>query len=386
MEHGPAVVMASLAAMVTAPCRAPRAAAAICTTSLSSGRPGSCTASAAMPCTCARVGITTTCTPRSSASWAAASAAPIESGSLGSTMTSSAPVASIAARIWPVLGPAPRAALDDLGPGLGEQLDETRAGSDDHQLAPATLGALLAGARHLLGEVGDLDPAGRTGPDAGLDRGTDVVDVDVHVPEALTADHDEGVAERCQGLAERRDGVVVGVEEVHHLVRRPVLGQVTGRELGHRDRGRADLRRGRRRVLAGDRGLGRVEHHAQPTAARVDDTRLLEHGQLFRREGERLAGGVGGRVDHGSEPVVRHLGSLGGAPRDAAFATERIVPSTGSPTAEYAASVASSIPSANTEADRSSGPAWPIRRRSAPTSWLRITPELPRAPSSAPRE
>ena len=33
---------------------------------------------------------------------------------------------------------------------------------------------------------------------------------------------------------------------------------------------------------------------------------------------------------------------------DAAFATERIVPSTGSPTAEYAASVASSIPSANT--------------------------------------
>ena len=71
---------------------------------------------------------------------------------------------------------------------------------------------------------------------------------------------------------------------------------------------------------------------------------------------------------------------------DAAFATERIVPSTGSPTAEYAASVASSIPSANTAADRSSGPAWPIRRSSAPTSWLRITPELPRAPSRAPRE
>ena len=74
------------------------------------------------------------------------------------------------------------------------------------------------------------------------------------------------------------------------------------------------------------------------------------------------------------------------AAREAAFATDRIVPSTGWPTAEYAASVASPIPSENTEAERSAAPAWPIRRSSAPTSWLRITPELPRAPSSAPRE
>ena len=78
--------MASLAATVTAPWRAPRAAAVMCTTSLSSGRPGSCTASAAMPCTWARVGMTTTWMPLASASWAAASATPIESGSLGSTI------------------------------------------------------------------------------------------------------------------------------------------------------------------------------------------------------------------------------------------------------------------------------------------------------------
>ena len=51
-----------------------------------------------MPCTWARVGMTTTWMPLASASWAAASATPIESGSLGSTMTSSAPVSSIAAR------------------------------------------------------------------------------------------------------------------------------------------------------------------------------------------------------------------------------------------------------------------------------------------------
>ena len=49
-----------------------------------------------MPCTWARVGMTTTWMPFVSASWAAASATPIESGSLGSTITSGAPVASMA--------------------------------------------------------------------------------------------------------------------------------------------------------------------------------------------------------------------------------------------------------------------------------------------------
>ena len=69
----------------------------------------------------------------------------------------------------------------------------------------------------------------------------------------------------------------------------------------------------------------------------------------------------------------------------AARATLRMVPSTGRPTAAQAASAAWPMPSAKTAAERSPGPACPIRRSSAPTSWLRITPELPRAPSSAPR-
>ena len=116
-------------------------------------------------------------------------------------------------------------------PASREQVDQTRAGRDGHQLAAAALAALLAGSGDLLGEVGDLDPARATGLDAGLDRGADVVDVDVDVPEALAADHDQRVAERRQRLAQRRDRVVVGVEQVHHLVRRPALGEVTGREL-----------------------------------------------------------------------------------------------------------------------------------------------------------
>ncbi len=69
----------------------------------------------------------------------------------------------------------------------------------------------------------------------------------------------------------------------------------------------------------------------------------------------------------------------------AARATVRIVPSTGVPTAAYAASLASVIASAINVALRSPGVARAIRATRAPRSWLRITPLLPRAPSSAPR-
>jgi hypothetical protein len=62
-----------------------------------------------------------------------------------------------------------------------------------------------------------------------------------------------------------------------------------------------------------------------------------------------------------------------------------MVPSTGRPTEAYPAWAASAMPSARAVADRSSGPASPSRLHSAPTSEDRITPELPRAPSRAPR-
>ena len=61
------------------------------------------------------------------------------------------------------------------------------------------------------------------------------------------------------------------------------------------------------------------------------------------------------------------------------------MPSTGVPTAAYDASVAFRSASTITAALRSSGVAAPIRRMIARSISLRITPELPRAPSSAPR-
>ena len=71
----------------------------------------------------------------------------------------------------------------------------------------------------------------------GLDRGADVVDVDVDVPEPVAADDDERVAERRRAsLRSAGIAVVLGVEEVHHLVRRAVRGQVAVGGAGMRDR------------------------------------------------------------------------------------------------------------------------------------------------------
>ena len=47
----------------------------------------------------------------------------------------------------------------------------------------------------LLGEVGDPDVAGPAGVECRLDRRADVVGVDVAVPQAVAADHDDGVPE-----------------------------------------------------------------------------------------------------------------------------------------------------------------------------------------------
>ena len=47
----------------------------------------------------------------------------------------------------------------------------------------------------LVEEVGDADAPGSPGLDAGLDRGADVVGVDMAVPHAVTTDDDDRVAE-----------------------------------------------------------------------------------------------------------------------------------------------------------------------------------------------
>ena len=175
-------------------------------------------------------------------------------------------------------GPAAGRALDHDRAGVAEEPGEAGAGGDrDDPAAGRAASARLRGGLDLLGEVGDPDPVRPAGGDAGLDRGADVVDVDVDVPQPLAADHDERVAERRQVALERSTAAgVVGVEEVHHLVRR--AARAPGRRPAPRSRdgiGAGAERRGHAAIRppAGEHRLGRVEDHAQPAAAGVDDAR-----------------------------------------------------------------------------------------------------------------
>ena len=90
-------------------------------------------------------------------------------------------------------------------------------------------------------------------------------------------------------------------------------------------------------------------------------------------------------VSTSRDRTVGSPASSSSAASAAARQTESIVPSTGVPTAAYDASVALRSASTITAAFRSSGVAAAIRRMIARSISLRITPELPRAPSSAPR-
>ncbi len=59
---------------------------------------------------------------------------------------------------------------------------------------------------------------GPPGIERRLDRGADVVGVDVAVPQALAADDDDRVADAGPHVLEGGDRVVGRVEEVHDLV------------------------------------------------------------------------------------------------------------------------------------------------------------------------
>ena len=132
----------------------------------------------------------------------------------------------------------------------------------------------------LLEQVGDADLARAPGLDAGLDRATDVVGVDVAVPEAVATDDDDGVAERGPGPLERRDRRVLGLEQVHHLVaeRREVVAGEVGLD---RDRRVDDLGLGDR--AAGDDLEERVEQQREARAAGVDDAGLLQDREQLGR-------------------------------------------------------------------------------------------------------
>ena len=284
-------------------------------------RPGSWTASAASPWTWAVVGITATRMSWSvSAVLAAIWAARTESWSLGSTTTSCAPDRLDRLEQHPGRGPVAGAAVDDDGAGLLEQLGQPRPRGDRDDRPAGRAGLRLAGG-DLLGEVGHPDPVRPAGLDAGLDGGAHVVDVDVDVPEPLAADHDQGVAEPGEGAAQRRDGLVGGVEEVHHLVRRPAVHQV-GAGLGARSgRGIRSSGLDRRRPLAGERGLGGVEDHHDAAAAGVDHPGVAEDLELVGGPRERLAGRGGAGGEHVARPdrrlaLEQRRGRLGGGPAD----------------------------------------------------------------------
>ena len=73
----------------------------------------------------------------------------------------------------------------------------------------------------LLPQIGDSDLAGPARLHSGFDGGPDVVGVDVAVPHAVAADHDDGVPETGPQLTERRDRLIRRFEQVHDLVTEP---------------------------------------------------------------------------------------------------------------------------------------------------------------------
>ncbi len=121
---GPPSSLPRAAAIVTAPERAWRAAAVIATTSCSKSRPGSCTASAASPCTWASGRDDRDPHPARSPARCAPPPPrqPTESRSFGSTMTSAAPVAVTASRSSPVGGSPPGPPATTVAPASTNRL------------------------------------------------------------------------------------------------------------------------------------------------------------------------------------------------------------------------------------------------------------------------
>ena len=79
----------------------------------------------------------------------------------------------------------------------------------------------------LVSEVGHPHPVGTAGVDPRLDRGADVVDVDVDVPEVGPADDEQRVAEPVERRRERGHALLVAVaQQVHDLVCRSAQDEV----------------------------------------------------------------------------------------------------------------------------------------------------------------
>ena len=166
------------------------------------------------------------------------------------------------------------------------------------------------------------------------------------------------------------------------------------------------VRDARRRVVgelrrrgAAQRGDHAGEHHGQAVAAGVDDAGLAQDRQQLGTARDRQLAGAQRRLEHrrrssrsarrrrrGDAAAARPCARRSDATRAAiSRTTVRIVPSAGSRTEPYARSAARAIAAATSTGSISS-PGREISSSAAPrSSWERITPELPRAPSSAAR-
>ncbi|CAB4720915.1 unannotated protein [freshwater metagenome] len=222
-------------------------------------------------------------------------------------------------------GGAPtRAAVDHDRAGLLEELAQPRAGRDGDDAPPRARRLGLLARRPVVGEVGDPDAVWTPRLDAGLDRGADIVDVHMDVPQLLVADDHEGVAEGGEAGAEPPDAVRGRVEQVHHLVRRPALAQVVARlrqrALRHRDQVTSETGGDRDRSSAGHGGVGGVEDDGVAAPARVDHPGVAEGGELTRRGLERCARGRRSRAEDVAPAGVgisgQRDGRLGGGTGD----------------------------------------------------------------------
>ena len=159
----------------------------------------------------------------------------------------------------------------------------------------------------LLHEVGDANLPGAAGVESGLNGRADVIGVDVAVPQAVAAHHDDGVADAGPHVLEGRDGLVVGFEHVHDFVtevadRRPLGLDVPPQR-------RTDGRRGRERLRLGHRPTIHdvkedVEQQDVARGAGVNDPRLLQHGQQLGRPGQRRFRRRRRRLQHTVESVA----------------------------------------------------------------------------------
>ncbi|CAM5240799.1 hypothetical protein SGLAM104S_09403 [Streptomyces glaucescens] len=292
------------------------AAEVIATTSSSKRRSGSCTASAAMPCTADRVGMRATRMPSARACSAAAAAVCRSSASLGSRTTSRAWARRTACSSSPLAGGSPGRASTVVAPASAYSPARPSPGTT----ATTARWTRSAGGRSPRAVCTSSAPKWviriryqQAGLDARLDGGTGVVHVHVDVPQPVAADHHEGVPERVQPLPQPRHGGVVGLQQIDHLEGGAAV-------LGDRRPFRAGLPvvpRGvlHSRVPPGGRGrrcarcLPRAglhqcpEHRHEPAPPGVDHSGALQHGELPGGGGEGGTRPVVGGPRHGTAAV-----------------------------------------------------------------------------------